>query len=115
MEGGGGCRCHRAWVPRVAPRPPQASVLVPGLGSWALVLIPMSTESTCLDAGCALREEQQEASRSPCCVRRTGECSGWTGNVGAGGTQRGVIPSVTRLPTICLLEERSPVQAVVCP
>lgn len=38
----GGCRCHRAWVPRVAPRPPQASVLVPGLGSWALVLIPMS-------------------------------------------------------------------------
>ena len=40
-------------MPGVAPQPPQASVLVPGLGSWALGLIPISTESTCLDAGCA--------------------------------------------------------------
>ena len=84
--------CHRAWVPGVAPWPLQASVLVLGLGSWALGLILVSTESTCLDAGCALREERQSASRSLCCIQMTGECSGWTGNAGAGRTRQGGRP-----------------------
>lgn len=65
----------------LAPRPPRASVLVPGVGSRVLSLIPGSTESACLDGGYA---------PGKCSRRLPGAhvVSGGRGSAGAGPATR---------------------------